>query len=299
MAKSRAVIDIVASEAQTHQFLEEVRLLVAALRRTKAGQRLRAVRVAQFAQRAARVRNGFLPGRLPEDLQNVVRIHDEFATLGRVLSTDQRHGEALRMSRVVESIAPFDAQTRLIGRTVAPLDVHDFVVFDVIGQLTPHATIRAEGIDRLVGYRQGDFASRRERTRRAGLHAFAAAHASRRSHGIVHVEYNFGVLAAGREADNVVNLFVATRSQTARALNAGIEVDCNGRVSEIRRNSRSRRKARLAHFKARGPIVDFVVAGVVLLRHVRLQQLDDHLLRLADALTVRRHLHAVGRHATA
>src|SRR5207248_1076135 len=46
VAEPRAVVDIVGPEAGTHQFLEEIRLLIRGLRRAEASERLRAVAVA-------------------------------------------------------------------------------------------------------------------------------------------------------------------------------------------------------------------------------------------------------------
>ena len=59
VAEARAVIDVVRAEAGAHQLLEEIRLLVRALRRAEPGERARAVPVAD--RRAVRSRRGRAP----------------------------------------------------------------------------------------------------------------------------------------------------------------------------------------------------------------------------------------------
>ena len=48
VAKPRAVVDVVGAEARAHELLEQIRLLVAALRRAEARQRAAAARVADL-----------------------------------------------------------------------------------------------------------------------------------------------------------------------------------------------------------------------------------------------------------
>ena len=99
VAQARAVVDVVAAEAGAHQLLEQVGLLVAALGRAEAGQRLRAVRVAQA--RAACRRRGRAP--LPRSLRERPRDQsDGFGTHAGILGdaglADQRLGQPLRMA---------------------------------------------------------------------------------------------------------------------------------------------------------------------------------------------------------
>ena len=58
-------------------------------------------------------------------------------------------------------------------------------------------------------------------------------------------------------------------------------------------------EARLAHAELCRPLIDFVVAGVVGLRHVGQQQFQHHLLRRDGALAVGGDVHAGGRGAAA
>ncbi len=203
------------------------------------------------------------------------------------------------MPGVIETVAAFHAQTRLIGRAVTAFHEENLVVFDVIGELAADAAIGAQRVHRLVGHGQSNFAGRHQRAGRARLHTLAATYASGCPHRIVHVENDLGVLAAGGEADDIVYLLIPARPHAAGALDTGVEVDCDRGVRKICSDRRSGGEARLAHFQLYRPIVDLVMTGVLFFRHVGLQQLDDHLLRLADPVAVGRDLHALGRHSTA
>ena len=202
------------------------------------------------------------------------------------------------MTRIIESIASFDAKPRVIGGTVASLNVKNAVVLDVIGQLATHAAVGAQRFDRFVRHGQRDFARRHQRTRGTGLHALAASHAGGGAHGIVHVENDLGVLAARGQADHIVHLFITAGAHAACTLDTGIEVDRHRRVRQVRLHRGTRRETRLADLQFGRPLVDLVVARVFPLRHVGLQQLNDHLLRLAHAFVVGGHLHT-GRGRTA
>ena len=201
--------------------------------------------------------------------------------------------------RVVEAVAALDAQPLVVGRAVAAVDEEDLVVLDVVGQLAADAAIRAERLHLLVGDRERDLARRHQRAGRAGLHALAAGDAGRRAHRVVHVEDDLGLVAAKGQADHVVDLLVAAGAHAARALDARRQVDRHRRVREIGCDCRARREARLADAEPRRPLVDFVVARVLGLRHVRQQQLEDELLRLERALAVGRDLHSRARRAAA
>ena len=246
VAQARAVVDVVAAKAGSHQLLEQVGLLVAALGRAEAGERLRAVRVAQLRQPAAGELERLFPGRLAEDVEDAVRIHRRVGALGRVGAADQRHAQALRVMRVVEAVAALDAEPLVVGRPVAAVDEQDLVVLDVVGQLAADAAIRAERLHLLVGDGERDLARRHQRAGRAGLHALAAGDAGRRAHRVVHVEDDLGVVAAKGEADHVVDLLVAAGANAARALDARRQVDRHRRVREVGRDRRARREARLA-----------------------------------------------------
>src|ERR1700722_15299877 len=257
------------------------------------------MRVAEVAQRAAGECQRLVPRGLAEHLHDVIRIHHELAALRRTGAANQGYGQALWMPCVIESVAALDAQTRVVGRTVASLDEKDAVILDIVGQLAAYAAIRTQRLDGLVGYGQGHLARRHQCAGRARLHALAAADAGGGTHGIIHVEHDLCVLAAEGEADHIADLLVAAGAQAARALDAGVEIDGNAGVREIGCDRGARREARLADIQPRRPVVNFVVARVFLLRHVRLQQFDHHLLRLARSLAVGGYLHAGLRRAAA
>ena len=248
------MVDVVAAKAGAHELLEQVGLFVAALGRAEAGERLRAVRVAQLRQAAAGELERLFPGRLAEDVEDAVRVHRRVGALGRVGAADQRHAQALRVVRVVEAVAALDAQALVVGRAVAAVDEEDLVVLDVVGQLAADAAVRAERLHLLVGDRERDVARRHQRAGRARLHALAAGDAGRGAHRVVHVEDDLRVVAAEGEADDVVDLLVAAGANAARALDARRQVDRHRRMREVgrdrRRAARSaacRRRACAAH----------------------------------------------------
>ena len=113
MAQPRAVVDVVAAEAGAHQLLEQVGLLVAALGRAEAGQRLACRAGRGSRELAAGERRAPRPSVASRNTSiTSVRVHREVAALGRVGAADQRLGQALRMVRVVEAVAALDAQAR-------------------------------------------------------------------------------------------------------------------------------------------------------------------------------------------
>ena len=66
VAQPRAVIDVVGAEAGAHQLLEQISLLVRALGRAEAGERLRAVAIADRLEPGGGAIERLLPGRLAE-----------------------------------------------------------------------------------------------------------------------------------------------------------------------------------------------------------------------------------------
>src|SRR4029450_9187146 len=66
MAKTRAVVDIVCAKSGTHEFLENISLLVRRLGGPKAGQGFRAVAVTDLLESGSSLVERFLPGRLAE-----------------------------------------------------------------------------------------------------------------------------------------------------------------------------------------------------------------------------------------
>src|SRR4051794_35042178 len=103
MAQARAVIDIVAAEADAHQFLEQVGFLVRSFSGAETGERARAVLVADFLQPRSGALQRLLPGRGPEMRPRVCRIDNIVGVLGYALFADQRLREPVRMVNVIET----------------------------------------------------------------------------------------------------------------------------------------------------------------------------------------------------
>jgi hypothetical protein len=106
--------------------------------------------------------------------QRVCWIDGEIRRLWNAVAADQRLHEPMRMSDVVETEAPLDAQSFVIGRTVASFDADDRIVRHVISELAAHAAIGAHRRHFAIDRRQVRIIGGRERAGRARLHAFAA-----------------------------------------------------------------------------------------------------------------------------
>ena len=216
--------------------------------------------------------------------------------LRRIGAADQRHGEALRMARIIEPIASLDAQARVIGGTVASLDVENAVVLDVIGELTAHAAIGAQRIDRFVGYRAA-----RPRApasaRRSGQACTHSPHPTQVEAPIGSSMSNTIFACWPREARPMTSFICSSRQARTQRVHWMQASRLTAMAACDRSGCTAGRGAKrgLPTFSLRRPFIDLVVAGVFLLRHVGLQQLDHHLLRLAHAFVVGGDLHAVGR----
>ena len=184
------MVDIVGANARAHQLLEKIRLLVAALGGTEAGQRFRALRVANLPQLARRQIERFLPRRLAEDALPIVGVDGEIRRFRRAGLAHERGRQPLLMMHVVETIAPLDAQAAFVGGTVAALDAQNSIVLDVISELATDAAIRADRIDRGIGGDEPGASRGHQRAGRASLHAFAAGHARALAHRVAQVEHD-------------------------------------------------------------------------------------------------------------
>ena len=203
------------------------------------------------------------------------------------------------MSDIVETEASLHAQALVICRAVAPFDMDDRVVGDVVGDLAADAAIRAHRSDFLVDRFEISVLGRRQRTRRTGLHAFAARDARGFAHRIAHVEYDRRTSAAKRVADHVVDLLFAAGADAPRALNAGVQVDRHRRMRIVDPRLRASWKARCDDIELAPPVVELRIGFVDALRHVGREQLDNHFLRVQCTRAVAHDLHSLGRPSAA
>ena len=139
------------------------------------------------------------------------------------------------MVHEIEAVTSLDAQAALVGRAVPAFHVLYMVVLYVERQQATYAAVRADGIDLFIRFHQAHVPGWHQGAGGARLHALAAGHAGALSHQVVHVEYDFGVLAAPGITDDVVHLLLPAGAHATGTLDTGIQVDCDGRVRQVRR----------------------------------------------------------------
>ena len=309
VAKPRAMVDVVGSEAGSHQLLEQIGLFVRALRGAETGERLRAITVADLHQPRGCAIERLLPRRRAEMRPRIGRIDQIVGRFPDAVLADHRLGQALWIADVVESEAALHAEAVLVGRAVAPGDRDQLVVLDLIGELAADAAIRTDAVHLAVGELGADVLlvderRRHQRPGRAGLHAFAAGDAGRCAHWIVEVENDLLAVAAAGHADDVIDLDLAAGADAEIALNAGVEVDRHRRMAAVR----------LRHFDGRAlgeaagldvlALGDLPKLGIRIVRDLerRLigdEQFGDHAARGLGAVGLRLHHHARRRGADA
>jgi hypothetical protein len=253
VAEARAVVDVVRAEARPDQLLEEVGLLVRALRRSEAGDRPRAVLGVDPLELGRRELERLLPGRLAEVRHDLVVVDHPAGPLApaalaahvlreralRVADADQRRRQALVRRGVVPAVAALDAEPALRAGLLAALGEGDraALVVDVVGQRAADAAVRADGIDlaELLARPDRHVADRLvdERAGRARGDALAAGDARRLAHRVVEVERDPGLVALARAADDVVALDVVAGADAAVAEDAGVVVDRDDRVRVV------------------------------------------------------------------
>ena len=137
------------------------------------------------------------------------------------------------MADIVEAIASFDTEPALVGGPIAPRDVLDLVVFDVISQQTAHTTIRADRIDFLIDLVEADISRGHQRAGRTGLHTLTTADTGTGSHVVTQIKHDLSMRPAKRQADHIVVLFLSTGPDTTRALDTTFHIDRDRRMREI------------------------------------------------------------------
>ena len=213
VAQPGAMVDVVGAKARAHQLLDQVGLLVRALRRAEARERRGAVALENPAQARSRDVEGLVPARFAEVGVGVGRVEIEGCGFGRVVAPDQRRGQAVGMTHIVEAEAALDAEPAVIGRAVAAFDPDDGVVLDLEGELAADPAIGADAVDRLLP-------PRRRPRRGAGIRApvgQACTHSPQATqllapHRIVEIEHDLVARTPVRHADDVVDLNLAARA---------------------------------------------------------------------------------------
>ena len=302
MAQPRAMIDVVGAETLPDQLLEQIGLLVGAFGRAEAGDRLAAVARMDALQPRRSLGHRLLPGRLAEVREHLLAPDLHVGVLGDAVAADQRLGQAVGVVDVVEAEAALDAQPVGIGRPVATVDVEDLLVLDVHRRLAADTAVGAQRVDRL-GLVVDALAGRIEqallhqRAGRAHLHALAAGDAGRLPHALVEVEHHLGAVPAEGHADHVVGLHLAAGAHAQPAVDAGVEIDGDGRMRRVGRRAMIPREAagrRDAHGIDPAPELGSRIVARLAPGLVGHQQLEHHLARLLGPLARRLHLHARG-----
>src|ERR1700722_517391 len=300
------MVDIVGAETGPHELLEQIGLFVRSLGGAETGQRLGALLVANLDETFRGDVERLFPGRFAEVRERICGIDLVVGILLHSRQPYQRLGQAVRVMDVVEAEAAFDAESVVVGRAVAALGIDHLLVLDLIGDLTAHATVRAQRVDLLV--RIGDASlvliehhRGHQRAGRTGLDAFAAGDTSGFSHRVVEVEYDLGTVIAVRHADDVVHLHLAAGAHAQPALDAGVKIDPHGRMAGVAVPTLSRGKAAFRHLDLFRPMPEFRIRIVRCLacRLIGDQKLHHHLLRGDRARAFRLHLHADARRALA
>src|SRR6185437_16470797 len=113
MAKPGAVIDIVGAKAGAHQLLKEISFFVRALGRAEAGERIAALRVADFLEARRGAIERLFPARLAEMRPRTGWIDVVIGILRHAILADERHHQPIAMGDVIEAEAALDAESLL------------------------------------------------------------------------------------------------------------------------------------------------------------------------------------------
>ena len=306
MTQARAVIHVVGAEPLADQLLDEVRLLVRALRRPEAGERGAAVAVADRGEPARRAIERLLPARLAEVGEGVRGVDLAVGGLRCVVAPDEGGGETMGMGHVVEAEPPLHAQAVVVGGTVAALHRGDDlgpdlvrrpcprpcssavlpglapsgvlgVVPELVGDLAPDSAVRAHAVDlveREPAVDTGFVDQRRlhQRPGRACLHALAAGDACARAHRVVEVEDDLRADPPPGHADDVVDLHLAAGPHAEVAVDAGVEVDPHRGMAGIGGDGGTARQPALGDIHALGPPPE---PRIVLVRDVARRLVGD------------------------
>ena len=214
MAEAGAVIHIVMPEALADELLEQIGFLIGAFRRAKARDGGAAVGLLELGQTTGRKIQCLLPAGFTEDIAPISWINVE--PLGwRILSADERFGQAVVVVDIVKSKPTFDAEAPLICGAIDPFDIFNAIPFDLEADLTAHPAEGADAFDFMIKiFAVADLVfigdgGRQECSCRAGLHAFTAGHTAAFTHWVCHIKGWIGIMTPARHADNVIDLNLA------------------------------------------------------------------------------------------
>src|SRR6478735_10302353 len=91
-----------------------------------------------------RLRHGLFPRRFAEVLVHLFATYLQVGVLADAVAADQRLGESVGVVNVVEAEAALDAQTVLVGRSIATVNIEQLVVLDMHPGLAADAAIGTE-----------------------------------------------------------------------------------------------------------------------------------------------------------
>ena len=150
MAEPGAVVDIVRPERSADQLLEEIRLFVRPLGRAEPGDRVATMAVTHFREPGGSDIQSFFPRCFAEMGRWVSGVDLVVPAFADTVLADQWNREPMRVVHIVQPEAAFYAQALLVGRAIAPLDLHDSLVLQVIGHLAADAAEGTDTVDRAV-----------------------------------------------------------------------------------------------------------------------------------------------------
>jgi hypothetical protein len=154
------------------------------------------------------------------------------------------------------------------------------------------AAMLGDGVDNRLWHQRASWAR---------LHAFAAGDAGRKAHRIIKVEHGFRVDSPKRHADDVIDLHFAASPHAKPAIDAGVEIDCHGRVREVRLGNAVRGESRGFNALDLGPVPKLgdAIRRLLARRLVGEQKLHDHAASLDCSLGPCLHHHVRGGLANA
>src|SRR5262245_20282523 len=237
----------------------------------------------------------------------IERIDGDLSCFGCIVAANQGFGETMRMMHVIEAEAAFHAEPIAVRGTIAAVDMQDFVVLDLVGDLATDAAIWADALDLAImparkhsggGIDQG---RRHQRAGRASLDALPAGDASRAAHRVVHVEHDLLRVTAPGHADRVVDLHLTAGAHTEIAVDAGIQLHRHRGMAAVGAGTRPLWEPALGHADPLGPAPETgirIVCGFPL-RLIGHQKFEHHFTGSLGALARGLHLHAASRLANA